>query len=315
MRIERLRLFIALAEVGSFYAAAQDVYLSQQGLSKAMAALEAELGVALFRRSHRGVTLTPAGRAALGYARAIVGKHDEMLDAILLAERAANPAERHVRAYLTHYAMSAVRCVDRDFLFSRVNASECSFRDMLGKIDDPGDADLLVCGAWPERKAGLLSRSDIEFLPLLSTQMGVMVSRQSMLAGQNAVHRRDVACLPLAAAANADVLAGYRWAFGDVALSALQIESDDERMLVDFARSVPEGAALIDSFSFRLLADSDPASVEGVEFVPLSTPRAEVSIGVIAKRGISGALPRRSIQRLAEWIAARYPEFTGRASS
>lgn len=313
MQIERLRSFITLAETGSFYAASKEMYLSQQGLSKAIASLETELGAELFHRSHHGVTLTAPGQAMLGYARAIVRQHDEMLDAVLLADRQANPQTQRIRAYLTHYAMNAVRCIDRDFLFTRVRASECSFAEVLERIDRPGDADLLVCGVWPERKTELLSRSDIEFLPLLSTQMGVMMPSGAKLAGQDALHRRDVAHLPIAIAANKDYRTCCDWVFGDAPLAAIQLESDDEQLLVDFARSVPDGVALTDSFNFLLLSASGVEGVDELAFVPLSTPRAEVTIGIITKRGSSSShLSRRSVQRLADWVTEHYPDFASR---
>lgn len=311
MHIERLRLFITLAETGSFYAASKETYLSQQGLSKAIAALESEVGTELFLRSHQGVTLTATGQVALAYAREIVAKHDEMIESMLLADREADPNAKRIKAYLTHYAMNTVRCLERDFLFSRVSAVECSFREVVRRIDEPGDADVLVCGVWPERKAELLSRSDIEFLPLIVTQLGAMVSSSSELAGRKALHRRDVAHLPTAVAANEDVAKGYSRIFRTVPLADVRLKSDDESLLADFARAVPAGAAITDSFNFFLMEQSASVNTAGLTFVPLSTPRGEVAIGIIVRRAAnSNTMARQSVRRLAAWLAARYPSFT-----
>lgn len=313
MHIERLRSFIKLAETGSFYAASKEVYLSQQGLSKAIAALESEIGVELFHRSHQGVTLTPAGQAVLAYARTIVEQHDEMIESVALSEVPPEPESRRIITYLTTYAMRALRCIDSDFLFERVQPIECTFREVTRRIDEPGDADLLVCGVWPERKEEVLSRSDIEFLPLLNTRVGVLVSEQSQLAQQEAIHRRDVAHLPIAIAANEDVRTGYEWIFRDVALRDVRMRTDDERLLSDFARTVAGGVSLYDSFNYYLLKESGSPLADGVWFVPLSTPRAEVNVGIITKRGSrSSVVNRASVQRLASWLTARYPTFSSR---
>lgn len=59
--IRRLRIFGAVAEGGSFTAAASALYLSQPAVSQQMAILEREAGVPLLERLPRGIRLTPAG--------------------------------------------------------------------------------------------------------------------------------------------------------------------------------------------------------------------------------------------------------------
>lgn len=69
MDIANLQTFIAIAENGSFSLAAERLHLTQPAVSKRMAALEHELGVALFDRIGRRVVLTEAGQALLPSAR------------------------------------------------------------------------------------------------------------------------------------------------------------------------------------------------------------------------------------------------------
>ncbi len=61
----RLQQFIAVAEAGSFRAAAQALNMSQPPLSKSIQQLEAELGATLFERFSSGIRLTPAGETLL----------------------------------------------------------------------------------------------------------------------------------------------------------------------------------------------------------------------------------------------------------
>ena len=69
MELRQLRLFLAVAEARNFTRAAERVHLSQPALSHRIHQLEDELGVALFERTPRGATLTPAGEALVEDAR------------------------------------------------------------------------------------------------------------------------------------------------------------------------------------------------------------------------------------------------------
>jgi DNA-binding transcriptional LysR family regulator len=67
--LEQLRVFIAVAETGSFSAAALQLNRAQSAISYAVAHLEGLLGCALFERARRRPVLTEAGRALLADAR------------------------------------------------------------------------------------------------------------------------------------------------------------------------------------------------------------------------------------------------------
>jgi len=67
-----LQALVAVAETGSFSLAAERLFITQPATSKRIAALEAELGVALFDRLGRQVRLTEAGNTLLLSARRIL---------------------------------------------------------------------------------------------------------------------------------------------------------------------------------------------------------------------------------------------------
>ena len=62
VNLERLRIFHAVVQTGSFTRAAEAVHLTQPGISKHIKALEDEMGVVLFDRQPRRVSLTQAGQ-------------------------------------------------------------------------------------------------------------------------------------------------------------------------------------------------------------------------------------------------------------
>jgi len=67
--LQAVRTFVAAADSGQFQHAAADLSVTQQAVSKRIAALEKELGVRLFIRTARGAQLTIDGQAFLPHAR------------------------------------------------------------------------------------------------------------------------------------------------------------------------------------------------------------------------------------------------------
>src|SRR5688572_24561658 len=64
----RINAFLAIAEAGSFTAAAKALNITQPALTKTLRSLETDLGAALLKRGARGSTLTSAGATLLAQA-------------------------------------------------------------------------------------------------------------------------------------------------------------------------------------------------------------------------------------------------------
>jgi len=78
MDIAALQAFLAVAETGSFSRAAERIFLTQPAVSKRIAALEQELGTALFDHLGRLVQLTEAGRTLLTRAHQVLKDLDDI---------------------------------------------------------------------------------------------------------------------------------------------------------------------------------------------------------------------------------------------
>ncbi|MEG2062757.1 MAG: LysR family transcriptional regulator [Kiritimatiellia bacterium] len=102
MTLQTLKYVIAIAEAGSFGAAAKVRFISQPALSVAIGDLERELGFSLFIRSIRGATLTTEGMEFLSYARQVVEQ------ATLLESRYLSKGEARGRFAVStqHYAFA-----------------------------------------------------------------------------------------------------------------------------------------------------------------------------------------------------------------
>ena len=61
MTLRQLRYIDMIAKRGSLTAAAEALFVTQPSLTAALRELEQELGITLFLRSRKGLTLTPAG--------------------------------------------------------------------------------------------------------------------------------------------------------------------------------------------------------------------------------------------------------------
>lgn len=79
MEIDTLREFLVLAEKRSYAATADALFISPSALSRHIAALENRLGVELFQRNSRNVSLTRHGKLLQTYARKLVQTEDDYL--------------------------------------------------------------------------------------------------------------------------------------------------------------------------------------------------------------------------------------------
>jgi len=76
MTLQQLKYILAISETGSMNKASEQLYVSQPSLTSSVQELEKEIGIKIFHRSGRGVTLTNDGAEFIQYARQVVGQFD-----------------------------------------------------------------------------------------------------------------------------------------------------------------------------------------------------------------------------------------------
>lgn len=80
MTLQQLNYVITISECGSLNKATEILYVAQPSLTGAVKELEKELGITIFNRSGRGVTLTNDGTEFLLYARQVYAQYKELLE-------------------------------------------------------------------------------------------------------------------------------------------------------------------------------------------------------------------------------------------
>lgn len=173
-RLQALGAFVAVAEAQGFAAAAGRLSISPSGVTRLVAALEAELGVPLLARTTRRVALTEAGARYLPRARRILGDLAEA-DAEARAEQ-ARPAGRLVVAAPTSFGRRQVAPLLCDFLATHEGVS-----GQLLLADRP--VNLVEEGVDVAVRIGVLPDSSLTVRPIGATRR-VLVASPGYLAAR-----------------------------------------------------------------------------------------------------------------------------------
>lgn len=148
-RFDDLAAFVAVAELKSFSAAARRLRISASAATRAVAALEAHLGLSLLHRTTRSVSPTDAGQRYLLRARAILSDIAEADDAAR-AERHA-PVGRFVLAAPETFGRLHVGPLMCDFLSrNRGVTGELLLSDRVANLVEDGIDAAVRIGALPD---------------------------------------------------------------------------------------------------------------------------------------------------------------------
>lgn len=197
--LQQLRYIIEVAECGSINAAAQNLFVSQSSLSSAIKETERELGIAIFNRTNRGITLTSDGIEFLGYARQVVEQVD------LLERRYSdnkNNASGRFAISTQHYAFTLRAFIELceefeaeeyDFEFRETRTGEIiedtkNFRSELGI--------LYLSNYNTNVLTKTFTSAGLEFVPLFQANPHVFVGENHPLAQKDFIVPADLKDYP-----------------------------------------------------------------------------------------------------------------------
>ena len=78
MNVIHMKYAVEVAKAGSINKASEVLHVAQPNLSRSIKELEADLGITIFSRTSKGMTLTPKGEEFMGYAQNILRQLDEV---------------------------------------------------------------------------------------------------------------------------------------------------------------------------------------------------------------------------------------------
>ena len=152
--LDAVRTFVTVADSGRFQDAADLLSITQQAVSKRIAALEKELAVRLFTRTARGAQLTIDGQALLPHARALLVAEEKALDSVRPGHRALRvdvvnrrgAAATVLRGFYERHPdidldVVALKDVDSAADAVRAGTIDATFRFLAGPRRLPADLD------------------------------------------------------------------------------------------------------------------------------------------------------------------------------
>jgi DNA-binding transcriptional LysR family regulator len=174
--LRQLHYFVTIAQEGQITRAARKLHLAQPALSQAIAQLESQLGVQLFVRHARGVSLTPAGDAFFGKAQAAVAAAAE-------AEQAVQSLVRATMSVMELGFLGSPPMVDAPELFAAFNAAHPDVQILFHELPFPGGST----ASWIEEVDVALCFSptphpDVQIQPVRAEPRVVVLARSHPLA-------------------------------------------------------------------------------------------------------------------------------------
>jgi len=190
MNITHLRYAVEVEKAKSINKAAENLYMGQPNLSRAIRELEEELGITIFNRSSRGMTITPEGEEFLSYAHRILEQVSEV--------EAIYKTKKHDRqkftvsvpraSYISHAFSEFSKAIDTsrpvEIYYKETNSSR-AITNMLQ--NDYKLAILRYQDTFEEYFGNLMEEKDLKSRLITEFSYRLMVSRNSPLASMDKI--------------------------------------------------------------------------------------------------------------------------------
>lgn len=189
MTLTQLNYLITIAETKSLNKAAEQLYVSQPSLTNSMKELERELGITLFNRSGRGVTLTNDGREFLLYAKQLYGQYENILEKY----GKGGSYKKKFGVSTQHYSFAVKAFVDmaKEFDMSKYEFAirETKTAEVISDVSTMKSeiGILYLCDFNRKSMEKLLKSAGLEFYHLIECQAYVYIWKNHPLAGEKAI--------------------------------------------------------------------------------------------------------------------------------
>ena len=198
MTIQQLKYAVTISETGSMNKAAEVLYIAQPSLTSSIQELERELGITVFNRSGRGVTLTNDGMEFIQYARQVVQQYDTLLEKY----GQEGTVKKKFGVSTQHYSFAVKSFVE---MVKQFNTKEYEFairetmtREVIGDVaTGRSEIGILYLSDF-NRKAieKLLRANDLEFHHLINCDAYVYLWKGHPLADRASIRFAELADYP-----------------------------------------------------------------------------------------------------------------------
>lgn len=205
MRLEQLRYLLAIDKNHSINVASQELYISQQSISKAIQQLEDELQVTLLHRTNHGTTLTEEGTMVLASAKTIFSEIDALDKAL---QDYKNPAATlqgtlriaHNNLFDYNYLLTSIQAFNKCHPNITIVSQQRFLPNVLELVWE-GKIDVGLLNMTSEfHLSDVLAPEkllDLSVVPLSQDALLAMVSKRSPLSHFNALSLRTILKHPL----------------------------------------------------------------------------------------------------------------------
>ena len=191
VQLHQLRYVVCVAEEGRFTRAAARLHVAQPSISSAVAALEQELGAALFHRERNAVTLTGAGEVFLPWARQVLADCEAGASAVrdLLGLQRGRLVLGATPSLTTNLLPRVLAAFHQEHPGVELMVHEAGSQELVERLGK-GEMDLAVV-ILP------VDRPSVQSTALLEEELVLAVNRSHPLAGRRTVRVSELEDVPL----------------------------------------------------------------------------------------------------------------------
>lgn len=236
MTLQQLRYAVMIADCGSMNEAAHRLFITQPSLSSTIKDLEKELGMVLFIRSNRGISITQDGEEFLGYARQIMEEYSLLEDRFL--ERGSRKNRFSVSTQHYSFAVKAFIETARAFGMDHYEFAihETKTHDVMNHIRNmKSEIGVLYLDDFNrDALTKIFHEYDLEFHPLFACDVCVYLWKNHPLAAKKEISIEELRPYPVLSFAQGDYNSFY---FAEEVLSTYDykkiIKADDRATLLN----------------------------------------------------------------------------------
>lgn len=188
--IGQLRYAIEVERVGSISKAAENLYMGQPQLSKAIRELEEEMGIVIFNRTPRGVIPTPKGNEFIAHAKRIVEQADEF--EALFKNSGSSRQIFNLSVPRANYAIDAfmrfVSEFSRESVIS-INYKETNATEAIRNVFETTNNIAVIRFQNKYRKyfINALAERDLKYIPIWTFSRLILLSSDDELADRDII--------------------------------------------------------------------------------------------------------------------------------